>query len=346
MTYFPYQSTDNLATHVLPWFADLQTVCAGAVQGVPLSEYTTMGVGGPAQAFVEPQTWDEVAELIRFCAARALPLTWLGKGSNLMVRDGGLVGVVAHLSKGLDAVVVDGDTLYAEAGAASGTVARAAREAGLGGLAFLGGIPGAIGGALRMNAGAYGGETFAELTHVILLTETGEQVEKEASFCQPRYRGTTLPAGWMFKAARWTLTPCSTSAIREQMQAINRSRSTTQPLHMPSSGSWFKNLIVKEKDVAALAKIGIDTPVGKPVNAWRLVDAAGCRGLRVGGAQVSEVHCNFFVNAGLYDMKQGGQGPSATASDFETLSQQVERAVENRLGLTLQREVRWVGALL
>ena len=290
-------------------------------RNVPLADYTTIKVGGPAEVMAEVTDWAQMAALVRWCNAHGVALTPVGKGSNMVVRDGGIAGVVVPLGKGLDAVRVEGNRLYAEAGAANGTAARAAREAGLEGVAFFGGIPGSIGGALRMNAGAYGFETFDKLQRLWLLDADGVEREVEPDFVAPRYRGTALPMGWLYKAAEWELTPGDKEEIRKQMQEINRARSTSQPLHMPSSGSWFKNVVRN----------------GEKVNAWRIVDEAGCRGMRVGGAQVSEQHANFFVNAGAKE------GTPATAAEFELLSQKVEAQILERLGITMEREVRFTG---
>jgi UDP-N-acetylmuramate dehydrogenase len=336
----PYDFLQSICLMMWPtpdWMDALPKLANGYGQNEPLAAHTTMRIGGPAQVWAEPQNWDEVAQLTAFCHAQGIPLTWVGKGSNLMVRDGGLKGVAAHLAKGTDKIEVNGNRIYAEAGAASGSVARAAREAGLGGIAFLCGIPGAIGGALRMNAGAYGGETFENLKRVWFVTETGETVEKEASFCKPRYRGTEIPEGWMYKAAEWELTPQDKNEILAKMQEINRARSTTQPLSMPSSGSWFKNVIVTNDNIDSLLKKNLQVKHGDKLNAWKVVDAAGCRGHRVGGAQVSTVHCNFFVNIGAVN------GEGAKAADFESLSQFVEAQVQAKVGVALEREVRWVG---
>jgi UDP-N-acetylmuramate dehydrogenase len=216
---------------------------------------------------------------------------------------------------------VDGNTIYAEAGAACGTVARAAREAELEGMAFFGGIPGSVGGALRMNAGAYGHETYVDLKTLWLVDAEGAVREVAPDFVKPRYRGTELPEGWIFKAGLWELMPGNKEEIRKQMQEINRARSTSQPLHLPSSGSWFKNVV---RD-------------GQKVNAWKIVDEAGCRGMRLGGAMVSEQHSNFFVNMGATE------GVPGTAAEFEALSQKVEAQVKERLGITMEREVRFTG---
>lgn len=303
------------------WFEQLPALSGGYSRNVPLAEWTTIKVGGPAEVWAEPAGWGEVASLVKFCHQNGVPLTWVGKGSNLMVRDGGIAGVAAHMAKGVDEVRVEGDTIYAEAGAACGTVARAAREAGLEGLAFFGGIPGSVGGALRMNAGAYKGETFNDLTKLWVIDGEGETQEVAPAFVQPRYRHTELPEGWVYKAGLWTLRAGDKEEIRRQMQEINRARSSTQPLALPSSGSWFKNPVWN----------------GEKTNAWKVVEAAGCRAMRVGGAMVSEQHANFFVNIGV------GEGRSATAAEFEALSVQVEAQIKDKLGVVMEREVRWVG---
>ncbi|HEX2859376.1 MAG TPA: UDP-N-acetylmuramate dehydrogenase [Alphaproteobacteria bacterium] len=280
-----------------------------------IAPLTTIEVGGPADLFYTPASWNEVADIV---AARPadLPLTLLGLGSNMVVRDGGLRGLVLHLGKGCDEVRVEDDSVFAEAGAANGKAARAAREANLTGLEFFGGIPGSIGGALRMNAGAYGSETFDKLEKIWVIDDKGATHEVTPDFVRPCYRHTELPAGWVFRAGLWKLQPGDREEIRQRMREINHARSSTQPLHMPSSGSWFKNPMVN----------------GEKKNAWKVVEDAGCRGLKVGGAQVSEQHANFFVNTG-----------GATAKDLDALSREVEKRVQEKLGVVLEREVRMIG---
>jgi UDP-N-acetylmuramate dehydrogenase len=234
----------------------------------------------------------------------------------MVIRDGGLRGLVLNLGAGCDAVRVEGDSVFAEAGAANGKAARMAREANLTGLEFFGGIPGSIGGALRMNAGAYGAETFNLLEKIWLLDDKGIEHVEAPDFVKPRYRHTELPAGWIYKAGQWKLAPGDREAIRQKMREINHARSSTQPLHMPSSGSWFKNPIIN----------------GEKTNAWKVVEQAGCRGMTHGGAQVSEQHANFFVNTG-----------GATAKDLDALSKKVEAQVKEKLGIVLEREVRMIG---
>ena len=318
------------------WWGQLPVGPAYA-RNVPLAPMTTMKVGGPAEVWAEFAGWDELARWLAETKG-AIPLTMLGKGSNVVIEDGGVPGVVTRLGEGFDAVRVDGTRVYAEAGAACGTVARAAREAGLAGLAFFGGIPGAIGGALKMNAGAYGHETYDALVRLWLLDAEGREQVVVRDFVQPEYRHTSLPVGWVFKAAEWQLAVGDKEAIRQEMRRINHARSSTQPLHLPSSGSWFRNHIPDEAQAAALRAAGIEgVKAGKKVHAWQVVQAAGCRGLRVGGAQVSEQHSNFFVNVGL------GEGQSATAADVHALDAAVLAQVQQRLGIGLVREVRFMG---
>lgn len=311
------------------WLAGLPPLAVPYEVGAALAPLTTIKVGGAAEVLARFSGWDEV-EAVRAALPAEVPLTWLGKGSNMVVRDGGIAGLVGIIGKGCDAVRVDGDSVYAEAGADTGKAARAARDAGLTGLEFFGGIPGSVGGALRMNAGAYGHETFDELVAVWVLDEAGVEREMAPADLQPRYRGTALPAGWVYKAGVWRLRVGEKEAIRQRMREINHARSGSQPLHLPSSGSWFKNVTLP-RDVAGLGA------AGEWVNAWKVVDAAGCRGWREGGAQVSEQHCNFFVNAGL------AEGVPATARQLDALSLRVEAEVLAKLGIVMEREVRFTG---
>lgn len=298
--------------------------CATYKVNEPLADYTTIKVGGPAEVFATFENWEALQTFLK-AKPSDVPFTAIGKGSNLVIREGGIPGVVAHIqTKGFDEVRVEGNTVYAQAGAATGTAARAAREAGLTGLEFFGGIPGSVGGALRMNAGAYGTETFDTLSKVWALDEKGTEHELPPSHFNPRYRHTDLPVGWVYKAGLWTLKPGDKESIRQRMREINHARSTTQPLHMPSSGSWFQN-----------PTLTADGPLGKAgekVNAWKVTDAAGCRGWKEGDAQVSEQHCNFFINLG-----------NATATDLDTLSNRVEAEIKSKLGIVMEREVKFTG---
>ncbi|MCP5405060.1 MAG: FAD-binding protein [Pseudomonadaceae bacterium] len=372
------------------WLEGLPPLAVPYAVDAPLAGFTTIKVGGCAEVLAEVSGWEEMTALM---AAKpvGVPLTIVGRGSNMVVADGGIGGLVVHVGKGCDVVLTEQDgagfkekldssfrwndasslssLVYAEAGADSGKAARAARDAGLTGLEFFGGIPGSIGGVLRMNAGAYGHETFDDLQKVWVLDAQGVEREMVPAELKPRYRGTELPAGWVYKAGLWKLREGDKEAIRERMREINTARRTSQPLHMPSSGSWFKNVVLdatawrdfsvllgfrsactdvytcgaqpaqneKIPDHAAHPGIRLLDDGGAVVSAWRMVDAAGCRGWREGGAQVSEQHCNFFVNAGL------AEGKSATAADLDGLSKRVEAEIKAKLGVVMEREVRFTG---
>lgn len=277
----------------------------------PLADLTWFRVGGPAEVLFRPA---DLEDLAAFLAAKPadVPVTVIGVGSNLLVRDGGLPGVTIRLAKGFSDIRVDGDVVEAGAGASDVRVSLVAQEAGLAGLEFLRGIPGTIGGGLRMNAGAYG----AEMRDVVL----------EASAIDPQgrihrllpddlkfgYRFCGVPAEWIFLAARLKGRPGDRAEIGARMAEIQKSRETTQPIKTATGGSTFAN------------------PPG--AKAWELIDAAGCRGLVVGDAQVSEQHCNFLINRG-----------EATAADLEALGETVRRRVKEQSGTELHWEIRRVG---
>lgn len=305
--------TSSTGSNNKPWYATLQ---GEVLLNAPLAPFTTLKIGGAAQILFKPASLQALAACLSQKPS-AMPVVLLGKGSNVLVSDEGVAGLVVVLDGCCDTVQVTGNRIYAEAGAAAGKVARLAREHSLTGAEFLCGIPGSVGGALAMNAGAYGAETMPLVEKVKLLSPTGEWVEKTPADIGFGYRHTHLPAGWIYAAATFLLQPGDKTAINTTMRTINKNRSTSQPLDMPSSGSWFKN--VEHAD-------------GSRTNAWKIVDEAGCRGLQVGGAQVSPKHSNFFVNTG-----------GATAADMLALSLQVEQRVLQKLGITLHREVKWVG---
>jgi UDP-N-acetylmuramate dehydrogenase len=244
---------------------------------------------------------------------RNIPVLVVGLGSNLLIRDGGWEGVIIRLGKGFAEVSIEpGLRVRAGAGAPDVKVARAAAEAGIAGLSFLRGIPGAIGGALRMNGGAYGGETKDVLIEAKGITRTGEPV----SFTNPQmgftYRHSSVPDDVIFTEALFEGRAGNSEEILAEMNAITEARSSTQPVNTRTGGSTFKN------------------PPGK--KAWELVDAAGCRGLRIGDAQVSEMHCNFLINHG-----------SATAAEIEGLGEEVRRRVREMSGVELEWEIKRVG---
>ena len=226
-------------------------------------------------------------------------MTVVGLGSNLIVRDGGVPGVVVRLGRGFNEVAVEGTRVKSGTAVPDVKVARAAQEAGLAGLAFLRGIPGAIGGALRMNGGAYKGETKDVLVEARAVDRQGRIHTLSNADMHYSYRHCGAPEDFIFTEATFEGTPGDRAAIAAEMDKITESREATQPIKSRTGGSTFKN------------------PPGQ--KAWQLIDAAGCRGLIVGGAQVSELHCNFLINLG-----------TATAADIETLGETVRRARERQ----------------
>lgn len=283
---------------------------------VPLAPLTTIKAGGNADFFFQPASEEELIQLFKKKPVD-FGTIFLGAGSNMLVRDGGLEGLVISL-KNLTNVSINGTEITAQAGATCGKVARAARDEQLQGLSFLCGVPGSIGGALRMNAGCYGQETYNYLKECKVLTPKGEVKTFTPAEVGYGYRHTNLPNGHFFLSATFSLTYGNKTEIKDKMKQINAERRTSQPLEMPSSGSWFKN--------------PINPKTGEKTNAWKVVDAAGCRGWQVGGAQVSKKHCNFFVNTG-----------NAQAADFEELSAKVEAEILQKLDIKMEREAKIIG---
>jgi UDP-N-acetylmuramate dehydrogenase len=276
-----------------------------------LAELTWFRVGGPAQALFMP---DDEADLAYFLSQLApdVPVTVIGLGSNLIVRDGGVPGVVVRLGRGFSDVTVDGVRVTAGAAVPDVKVARAAQEAGVAGLAFYRGIPGAIGGALRMNGGAYQGETKDVLVESRAVDRAGRIHTLTNADMHYTYRHCGAPDDFIFTQATFAGTAGDPAAIAAAMDKITESREATQPIKSRTGGSTFKN-----------------PPGGK---AWQLIDAAGCRGLVVGGAQVSELHCNFLINLG-----------SAIAADIETLGETVRKRVKENSGVDLEWEIKRIG---
>ena len=278
----------------------------------PMARRTTLGVGGPADVHVEPASEEDLAELRRFCHERALPFRVVGRGSNLLVRDGGIRGVVVSLAHPVfTRVSVEGNQVRAGAGARLKQVAVEARRASLAGLEFLEGIPGSVGGALRMNAGAHAAWTFDVLDAVRFMTPAGETRERPASEVPAGYRSCPFFADHLALAAVFRGQPAEASVIHAQMEELSERRRASQP-RQPSAGCIFKN------------------PDAIP--AGRLIDQLGLKGSRVGGAEVSPVHANFMVNTG-----------GATARDFLELIAQVRARVRAAAGVELETEVEIVG---
>ena len=301
-----------MAARATPHLADTLPATAGRIQtDAVLAPTTWFRVGGPAEVLVRPAS---VADLSAFLAALPLhlPVTVIGAASNLIVRDGGIPGLVIRLARGFGDVQIDGTGVIAGAAALDANVAEHAAEAGLAGIEFLSGIPGAIGGAVTMNAGAYGGDVAATLDWAEILTRQGELVRLTAADIGFSYRHSGLPAGCVVIRARFNARPGDRAVIAARMAEIRASREATQPVRARTGGSTFRN------------------PPG--ARAWELIDAAGCRGLTRGGAQVSEKHCNFLLNTG-----------DATAADLEGLGEEVRRRVQAASGMKLEWEIKRIG---
>ena len=279
----------------------------------PLAPFTWFRVGGPAQVLFSPADEADLATFLQKLDP-AIPVTTIGLGSNLIVRDGGVEGVVIRLGgKAFGDIVVEPDhRLRVGACAPDMRVARAAAEAGLDGLAFLRGIPGSIGGALRMNAGAHGGETRDVLISARGVDRTGAITTFTVDELQMTYRHCGARKDIIFTSALFQGRPGEPEKILAEMDRITSAREASQPIREKTGGSTFQN------------------PPGQ--SAWKLIDAAGCRGLRVGGAQVSEMHCNFLINTG-----------NATGHDIEALGETVRARVKENSGIELHWEIKRIG---
>lgn len=286
----------------------------GRVQaGIPMRELTTMRVGGAADCVVHAANEQDIAKVVRACRENGLPLTLVGRGSNLVVRDGGLRGVALHLGAEFSRVTVEGDCVTAQAGATLGALARTAQQHGLAGLEFAEGIPGSVGGGVYMNAGAYGGEMSQALECARVLTPSGDIVEMDAAALDMRYRHTSLmETGGVVLSARFRLKPDDPEQIAARMAEYSHRRREKQPLQYASSGSFFKR------------------PEG--YFAGKLIQDAGLKGASVGGAQISELHAGFLINRG-----------GATASDVLALMEKVQHEVQAQFGVRLEPEVRIIG---
>jgi len=291
---------------------EIPELTGSAERGGSLADFIWFRTGGPAEWLVRPK---DVEDLSHFLAALdpAVPVMPVGVGSNLIVRDGGVPGVVVRLPKSFAKVSVEpGNRVRAGGGAMGISVASKARDAGLAGLEFLRGIPGTAGGAVRMNAGAYGREVCDILVEATLVLRDGGIETWPAARFGYTYRHSEVPEGAVVVEALFQGAPGDTAAIGAEMDRIAAEREASQPLRSRTGGSTFKN------------------PAG--TKAWKLIDAAGCRGLILGGAQVSEKHCNFLLNLG-----------DASAADIEALGEEVRRRVAAGSGVRLEWEIQRVG---
>jgi UDP-N-acetylmuramate dehydrogenase len=279
---------------------------------VPLAPYTWFRVGGPAEVLFQPADLDDLRDFLAAKPAH-VPVTVIGVGSNLLVRDGGVKGVVVRFGRAVSGIEDAGEhRIRVGAGAIDPAVAAYARDAGLAGMEFLTGVPGTIGGALKMNAGAYGGDMQSIVESATLLDAKGDLHNLTAAEIGFSYRHTEVPEDWLFVDCVLKGRPGDPALIAEKMAEIRAAREESQPLRTRTGGSTFAN------------------PPG--AHAWYLIDQAGCRGLTVGGAQVSVKHCNFLINQG-----------NATAADIENLGEEVRERVLKQTGVELRWEIRRIG---
>ena len=301
-----------MAAARIPDFAATLPPVRGRMQAdAPLAPFAWFRAGGPAEVLVRPADAADLADFLR-ALPHHVPVHVIGACSNLIVRDGGLPGVTIRLARGFSAIAVEGDGIAAGAAALDVTVAEHAAAAGLTGLEFLSGIPGSIGGAVAMNAGAYGGDFASVLDWAEIVTRTGEQRRLRAAHLAFAYRHAALPAGAIVTRVYLRAMKGAAPLIAARMAEIRASREASQPVRARTGGSTFRN------------------PDG--MKAWELIDAAGCRGLVRGGAMVSDKHCNFLINTG-----------SATAADIQGLGEDVRRRVLAATGVTLEWEIRRIG---
>ncbi len=284
----------------------------GRIQSsVPLAPLTWFRAGGAAEILLRPADAADLADLLGHLP-HEVPVHVIGACSNLIVRDGGLPGVTIRLARGFSSIMAEPDGIVAGAAALDVTVAEHAAAAGLSGLEFLSGIPGSIGGAVAMNAGAYSGDMAGALDWAEVVTRSGQAMRLTPAHLAFAYRHASLPAGAVVTRVRLRAAPGAPALIAARMAEIRTTREASQPVRARTGGSTFRN------------------PDG--MKAWELIDGAGCRGLRLGGAMVSEKHCNFLINTG-----------AATAADIEGLGEAVRHRVLTATGVTLEWEIRRIG---
>lgn len=298
--------------------SDLPPVRGRLLHGEALAPFTWFRVGGPADALFLPADADDLADFLRALPAET-PITILGVGSNVIVRDRGVEGVVIRLAGRAFAQIepLEGARIRAGAGALDAMLAKGAAKAGIAGLEFFTGVPGTVGGALAMNAGCYGRETKDVLVEAQALTRAGEPVTLANADFGFSYRKNALPPGLIFLSATFQGEADAPDAVQARMAEINARREASQPIREKTGGSTFKNPV---------------SASGEKLSAWALVDEAGMRGHRRGGAQVSEKHANFLINAS-----------DASASDIEGLGEEVRAAVRAKSGIELEWEIKRIG---
>jgi UDP-N-acetylmuramate dehydrogenase len=284
---------------------------------VTLAPFTWFRVGGPAEVLFQPADEADLADFLRLCPAD-IPILAVGVGSNLIVRDGGVPGVVIRLSpRGFGQISTSGLQVTAGAACLDASVAKKAAEAGIAGLEFYRGVPGTIGGALRMNAGCYESETKDVLVSCVAYDRAGQRHELSCADMGFTYRHTTAPADLIFVSATFQGTADDPAEILARMDAITEKREQSQPIRDKTGGSTFKNP---------------DPLQSGGRKSWQVIDAAGLRGYQIGGAQMSEKHCNFMINTG-----------TATAKDLEALGEHVIQQVKATQGVDLHWEIKRIG---
>ena len=313
MNELPAESAAATATGLLAeLIAGLPDLRGKLMQGIALADYTWFRVGGPAEVLYTPADEEDLSYFMKNTPSD-MPVTVIGLGSNLLVRDGGISGVVMRLGRGFGEISIEeGSRLRAGAAVPDVKVARAAAEAGISGLAFYRGIPGCVGGALRMNGGAHGRETCEVVVEARAVDRQGNLHVLPVAELHYVYRHCGAPEEFVFTEALFQGEPGDSDKILAEMDEIAAYREEVQPIKSRTGGSTFKN------------------PPGN--KAWKLIDAAGCRGLTVGGAHVSEMHCNFLINEG-----------AATAADLEELGETVRARVKATSGIELEWEIKRLG---
>jgi len=302
------------------WRDTLPKTRGKLLRDAPLAPYTWFRVGGSADVLFLPADDDDLEDFLKALPAH-VPVTVLGVGSNTIVRDGGLPGVTIRLAgKFFTSVYPSGRRIMAGAAALDAQVARTAAKAGIAGLEFFAGVPGTIGGALRMNAGCYGTETRDVVRAIHGVTRAGEKVTLTPAQMGYAYRHSEVPPDFIFTRAEFEGQAGAPEDIQAAIEALQERRAESQPIREKTGGSTFAN----------------PDPPGTPDarSSWKLIDAAGCRGLRVGGAQVSELHCNFLINTG-----------NATAADLEALGELVRARVRETSGVELRWEIKRIGRI-
>ena len=302
--------------------SQLPEVRGTLTEGKALAELTWLRVGGPADVLFQPADVDDLAAFLR-ALDPAVPVFPIGVGSNLIVRDGGIRGVVIRLGRGFNAITIDGHRVTAGAASLDAHVARRAAESGRD-LTFLRTIPGAIGGAVRMNAGCYGHYVADFLEEIRVVTRAGAVLTLPAADLHLSYRQSSLPEGWVIVAATFRAPKGDPAALAARMEEQVAKRDASQPTRERSAGSTFRN-------PAGFSSTG-RADDSHELKAWKLIADAGMRGARLGGAQMSEMHANFLLNAG-----------GATAADLESLGESVRKKVFQNSGITLEWEIMRVG---